>query len=68
MFAQDHPLNRLINEIKKIPGIGAKKRKDLLRYFGGQQEIARAGVDELQRVPGISVALAQNIYDAYHQN
>ena len=54
--------------LESIPGIGAKRRRELLRFFGGQQEIARAGVDELLRVPGINHHLAQAIYDAYHDS
>jgi len=54
--------------LENIPGIGAKRRRELLRFFGGQQEVARAGVDELLRVPGINSSLAQAIYDAYHEN
>lgn len=54
--------------LEAIPGIGAKRRRELLRFFGGQQEIARAGVEELQQVPGINETLAQAIRDAYHPN
>jgi len=35
MFAKDHPLNRLINEIKKIPGIGAKSAQRIALYLIG---------------------------------
>lgn len=58
---------RTSSVLENIPGIGAKRRRELLRFFGGQQEIARAGVDELSRVPGINSSLAQAIYDAYHE-
>ena len=57
---------RSSSRLESVPGIGAARRRELLRFFGGQQEIARAGVEELMRVPGISRALAQAIYDAYH--
>lgn len=46
-----------------IPGVGPKKRKELLQFFGGQHEIRRAQVVDLQRVPGISKQLATTIYD-----
>ena len=46
-----------------IPGVGPKKRKELLQFFGGQHEIRRAQVADLQRVPGISKQLATTIYD-----
>ena len=51
-----------------IPGIGPTKRRDLIRYFGGQQEIRRASVQDLQKVSGISKALARDIYDYLHSS
>jgi len=52
--------------LESIPGIGAKKRQALLKYLGGMQEVLQADVTDLKKVPGISDALAQNIYDALH--
>lgn len=52
--------------LEGIPGVGAKRRRDLLNQFGGWQEVARAGVDDLAKVKGISQDLAQRIYDAFH--
>lgn len=52
--------------LEEIPGLGPKRRHQLLKQFGGLQGIARAGVDDLSRVPGISVALARQIYDSFH--
>jgi excinuclease ABC subunit C len=52
--------------LDEIPGIGPKKRRDLIRFFGGQQEIKRASVQELQRVQGISKTLAEEIYGFLH--
>jgi excinuclease ABC subunit C len=49
-----------------IPGIGAKRRRDLLRYFGGIQGISHASLDELTKVPGISRSLAERIFAALH--
>ena len=46
--------------------MGPKRRRDLLRYFGGWQEIERATVDELIKVDGISHRLAQDIYAELH--
>jgi excinuclease ABC subunit C len=52
--------------LEGIPGVGPKRRRDLLQQFGGWQEVARAGVDDLLKVKGISRDLAQKIYDALH--
>ena len=42
------------------------RRQQLLKQFGGLQEVARAGVTDLAKVPGISKQLAQSVYDAFH--
>ncbi|VAW97224.1 Excinuclease ABC subunit C, partial [hydrothermal vent metagenome] len=47
-------------------GLGPKRRQTLLKQFGGLQEVARAGVEDLARVPGISKQLAQRVYDVFH--
>jgi len=52
--------------LEGIPGVGAKRRRDLLNQFGGWQEVSRAGVNDLAKVKGISRELAQRIYDAFH--
>ena len=52
--------------LEGISGVGAKRRRDLLNQFGGWQEVARAGVNDLAKVKGISQELAQRIYDAFH--
>jgi excinuclease ABC subunit C len=58
--------SRTTSVLETIPGIGAKRRQRLLKQFGGLQELARAGVEDLARVEGISRQLAQHIYDAFH--
>jgi excinuclease ABC subunit C len=52
--------------LEQIPGIGQRRRQALLKNLGGLQEVARAGVDDLTRVPGISPELAQRIYQSFH--
>lgn len=53
--------------LETIPGVGAKRRQALIRYFGGIQGIESAAAEELARVPGISVTLAQEIYATLHE-
>ncbi|MGM0564535.1 MAG: excinuclease ABC subunit UvrC [Pseudomonadota bacterium] len=50
--------------LEQVPGIGAKRRQQLIKHFGGIQGIMRAGVDDLARVPGISRAMAETLYEA----
>ncbi|MEQ6341818.1 MAG: excinuclease ABC subunit UvrC [Gammaproteobacteria bacterium] len=57
---------RNTSPLEKIPGIGARRRRQLLNQFGGMQGVARAGVEDLANVQGISKQLAQLIYDAFH--
>lgn len=52
--------------LEDIGGLGPKRRQALLRQFGGLQAIARAGIDDLARVKGISRQLAESIYDSFH--
>jgi len=57
---------RAVSPLEAIPGVGPRRRQQLLKQFGGMQEVARAGVEDLCGVPGISRTLAQQIYDAFH--
>ncbi len=54
--------------LEEIRGLGPKRRRQLLRQFGGLQAVARAGVDDLTRVKGISLKLAQLIYEHFHSD
>ncbi len=58
--------SRNTSPLEAIPGLGPKRRQSLLKQFGGLQEVARAGVEDLARVNGISPKLAQQIYDTFH--
>jgi excinuclease ABC subunit C len=58
--------NRSRSPLEDIKGVGAKRRQQLIRHFGGWQGVAVAGVDDLRRVPGISRTLAQKIYNEMH--
>lgn len=52
--------------LERIPGVGPKRRQQLLKQFGGLQQLTRAGTEDIARVEGISPQLAQRIYDAFH--
>ncbi|WP_455217860.1 helix-hairpin-helix domain-containing protein, partial [Kaarinaea lacus] len=52
--------------LEDVPGLGPRRRQSLLKQFGGLQEVARAGVEDLSSIPGISKQLAQRVYDAFH--
>ena len=53
--------------LEGITGIGPKRRKELIRFFGDAGQVKAANVEEIAKVPGISRQLAQEIYDALHQ-
>lgn len=57
---------RNTSTLESIPGMGARRRQQLLKQFGGLQEVARAGVEDLAKVHGISRQIAQKIYDTFH--
>ena len=54
--------------LEDIPGVGAKRRRDLLRHFGSAQGVGNANVEELRKITGISDTLAQQIYDHLHHS
>ncbi len=60
--------SRRSSVLEGIPGLGPKRRQLLLKQFGGLQEVARAGVDDLVKIKGISRQLAQSIYDVFHSD
>ncbi len=57
---------RRSSPLEEIPGIGAKRRQRLLKHFGGLQGLARAGVEDIASIEGISDKLAQAVYQAFH--
>jgi excinuclease ABC subunit C len=55
-----------ISELDSIPGIGAAKRKALIKFFGSVEGVRNASVDELILVQGITESLAQKIWEHFH--
>ena len=49
-----------------IEGIGAKRKSDLLKYFGSADDVAQASMSDLQKVDGISKKVAEKIYSYFH--
>jgi excinuclease ABC subunit C len=49
-----------------VPGIGPTRKKALLMHFGTARAVRNASLEDLQRVPGVSTAMAQGIYDFFH--
>ncbi|WP_369809218.1 helix-hairpin-helix domain-containing protein [Oceanicoccus sp. KOV_DT_Chl] len=50
--------------LEGIPGVGPKRRRELLRHFGGWQGVSAASVEDLTKLPGISEKLALDIVAA----
>jgi excinuclease ABC subunit C len=57
---------RNVSRLEDIPGIGPRRRANLLRHFGGLGGLKAAGVEEISRVEGINDALAERIYATLH--
>jgi len=57
-----------VNPLDEVPGIGPMRKKALLQAFGSAKAVARASVTDLAGVEGVSSALAQAIYDHFHDS
>jgi excinuclease ABC subunit C len=49
-----------------VPGVGASRKRALLAHFGSAKAVSRANLADLKAVDGISAALAEKIYDFFH--
>ena len=54
------------SKLEDIEGIGGKRRASLLKHFGGLSGLKGAGVEEIARVEGINMTLAERIYAQLH--
>jgi excinuclease ABC subunit C len=52
--------------LDEVPGIGPARKKALLQHFGTARAVRAASLEDLQRAPGVSSAVAQTVYDFYH--
>ena len=52
--------------LDEVSGIGAVRKKALLRHFGSAKAVASAGLTDLKSVTGINAATAKKIYDHFH--
>ncbi|MDB2443851.1 excinuclease ABC subunit UvrC [Gammaproteobacteria bacterium] len=57
---------RKISPFEQIAGLGPKRRRALLKHFGGRQGVQSASQQELTNVEGISMRLAAVIYSELH--
>lgn len=62
---QKHAKRGLSLSLTEIEGVGEKRASALLKYFKTMTAIKNAEVDELSKAPGITSAVAQNIYNYY---
>jgi excinuclease ABC subunit C len=49
-----------------VPGVGAARKRALLAHFGSAKAVSRAGLSDLKAVDGISVKVAETVYDYFH--
>jgi excinuclease ABC subunit C len=58
--------NRRRSALDGIAGIGPKRKRELMAYFGSLATIKGASPEEIAKVPGINQKLADDIYGALH--
>ncbi len=57
---------RTVSVLENIDGVGPKRRRALLRHFGGSAQVQSASMEELAKVDGISGKIAEHIYATLH--
>ena len=56
------------NPLDEIDGIGPTRKRALLNHFGTAKAVSKAGIDDLKAVDGVSAAMAEAIYNHFHEN
>ena len=52
-----------VSILDEIPGVGPKRKKDIMRHFGSFKRLKAASVEDISQVKGVSVNLAETIYE-----
>ena len=55
-------------KLDSMQGIGPARKKALLHHFGSAQAVSQAGVNDLTKVEGISLGMAEKIYEFFHES
>lgn len=63
---QKRARNMVTSLLDDVPGIGPGRKRALLMHFSTAREVKGAALEDLEKTPGISKAMARNIYDYFH--
>ncbi len=55
------------NPLDEIPGVGPARKRALLFAFGSAKAVARAGLADLEKTPGLNAATAKTVYDFFRE-
>lgn len=58
---------RKSSPLEEVAGVGPKRRRELLRYFGGMAAVEKASTGDLMKVPSINRKVAEAIYSSFHK-
>ena len=54
--------------LDEIPGVGPARKRALLNAFGSVRAVARAGLADLEKTPGLNAATAKIVYEFFHES
>jgi excinuclease ABC subunit C len=67
-YQKRHRKSTLHSRLDDIRGIGPKRRRALIQYFGSVNKLANATIEEISQVAGVSSKLAEEIFSALRSN